>query len=252
MYGKIFTSIWDGSLYGQLEATATLMALVTLCNADGVIDMTPEAISGRTGWPIEFVRKGIEQLEQPDSRSRTGDHDGRRLVRLDEHRTWGWLIVNYTKYREKKDLDTARDQNRERVRRFREREKQVTDSNDPSRNVTLCNGSSRQAEAEAEAEKKKPRRAQARDDSPDAKTRGEADPPPGLDPVAWSRWEGYRREIRKPLKPVSIPAAQRELAAFGSDQAAVVEQSVAQGWQGLFALKPKPKPAATIGGRQWE
>lgn len=60
---------------------------------------------------------------------------------------------------------------------------------------------------------------------------------PGVDADAWSRWLDYRKQIRKPLKQVSMPAAQRELAAFGSDQAAVVEQSVAHGWQGLFPLK---------------
>lgn len=61
--------------------------------------------------------------------------------------------------------------------------------------------------------------------------------PDGLNFEAWERWEGYRKLIRKPLKPVSIPAAQQALAAFGSEQSAVVEQSVANGWQGLFALK---------------
>lgn len=75
------------------------------------------------------------------------------------------------------------------------------------------------------------------DDSPGPGTQAAAELPPGLDPAVWSRWRDYRREIRKPLKPVSIPAAQRELAAFGCDQAAVVEQSIAQGWTGVFALK---------------
>jgi hypothetical protein len=76
---------------------------------------------------------------------------------------------------------------------------------------------------------------------PDHKNKeGAASPAPvGLDLPAWERWVEYRKAIRKPLKPVSIPAAQRELAAFGAEQAAVVEQSVANGWQGLFALKPK-------------
>jgi hypothetical protein len=64
----------------------------------------------------------------------------------------------------------------------------------------------------------------------------------GLDVSSWDRWSAYRVEIRKPLKPASIPAAQKALAAFGSDQAAVVEQSIAQGWQGLFPLKEKTKP----------
>ncbi|MGC8519824.1 MAG: hypothetical protein ACP5P4_15095 [Steroidobacteraceae bacterium] len=77
-------------------------------------------------------------------------------------------------------------------------------------------------------------------------------PPDGLDPEAWERWLEYRKQIRKPLKPASIPAAQKSLAAFGSDQAAVVEQSIANGWQGLFAPKaanttqrPKEAPSAT-------
>jgi hypothetical protein len=62
-------------------------------------------------------------------------------------------------------------------------------------------------------------------------------PPAGLDLQAWNRWEAYRIEIRKPIKPASLLAAQRKLAGFGAAQAAVVEQSVAQGWTGLFELK---------------
>ena len=73
---------------------------------------------------------------------------------------------------------------------------------------------------------------------------GGEDSPPGLDAVSWKRWTDYRTQIRRPLKPVSIPAAQRELAAFGAEQAAVVEQSIAHGWQGLFALKPKASGSA--------
>jgi hypothetical protein len=57
---------------------------------------------------------------------------------------------------------------------------------------------------------------------------------------AWSRWDQYRREIRKPIKPASVQAAQRKLAGFGLDQSAVVEQSVGQGWTGLFPLKDRP------------
>lgn len=59
----------------------------------------------------------------------------------------------------------------------------------------------------------------------------------GLDPEAWRAWLEYRVQIRKPLKPVSMPAAQRTLAAFGCNQMAVVQQSIANGWQGLFELK---------------
>lgn len=92
----------------------------------------------------------------------------------------------------------------------------------PGKHMGLQEGKGREREREKEGE-----------GNGDAQARA----PDGLDLDSWNRWEGYRREIRKPLKPASIPAAQRALAAFGSDQAAVVEQSVAHGWQGLFALK---------------
>lgn len=60
---------------------------------------------------------------------------------------------------------------------------------------------------------------------------------PGLDAQAWARWVDYRKQISKPLKPVSVPAAAKALAAFGSNQVAVVEQSVQYGWTGLFELR---------------
>lgn len=59
----------------------------------------------------------------------------------------------------------------------------------------------------------------------------------GLDVEAWVRWEKYRREIRKPIKPASLLAAQRQLAGYGEFQSQVVEQSIANGYQGLFELK---------------
>lgn len=64
----------------------------------------------------------------------------------------------------------------------------------------------------------------------------------GLDESAWQRWFGYRRDIRKPIKPASILAAQQELAGFGSEQATVVQHSIANSYQGLFA----PNGRATV------
>lgn len=61
--------------------------------------------------------------------------------------------------------------------------------------------------------------------------------PQGLDVQAWERWVDYRKRIGKAIKPVSMPSTQKSLAAFGDSQAAVVEQSIANGWQGLFPLK---------------
>ena len=63
-----------------------------------------------------------------------------------------------------------------------------------------------------------------------------------LDQQAWERWVAYRKAIRKPIKEVSEHAMKLKLARFGADQDAVVEQSIANQYQGLFPLKDKPKP----------
>lgn len=61
--------------------------------------------------------------------------------------------------------------------------------------------------------------------------------PEGLDEHAWARWVEYRGKAGKALKPVSWPSAMQALVKHGPSQMEVVEQSIANGWQGLFTLK---------------
>ncbi len=65
----------------------------------------------------------------------------------------------------------------------------------------------------------------------------------GLDLEAWTEYVTFRSAIRKPIHQASVEAAQTRLLKFGSEadglggQLAVVRQSIANGWKGLFALK---------------
>ena len=54
---------------------------------------------------------------------------------------------------------------------------------------------------------------------------------------AWERFLEYRKQSKKPIRPASFEQAQKLLEGFGSQQLEVVEQTIAQGWQGLFPLK---------------
>jgi hypothetical protein len=66
-----------------------------------------------------------------------------------------------------------------------------------------------------------------------------------LDSEAWERWKAYRTVIKKPMKPITEEAAKLKFQRYGADQAAVVDQSIANGWQGLFELqKAKTDPNA--------
>jgi hypothetical protein len=123
MYGKLFESMYDGTLYGQWQAIVTLQQLVILADEDGVVDMTPPALAARTSIPLEIVEAGIQQLQQADKYSRTPAEEGRRIVLLDPDRPWGWRIVNYAKYRDMRDREQRKEYMREYMRERRKQEK---------------------------------------------------------------------------------------------------------------------------------
>jgi hypothetical protein len=130
LYGKVFLSIYDGTLYGHWEAIITMQQLIALADADGIVDMTPQAIAARTSIPFDIIERGLKKLSEPDPYSRTPGEDGRRIILIDEHRPWGWQLVNYLKYKHLRDSDEVRAQTRERVRKHREkRNAGVTASN---------------------------------------------------------------------------------------------------------------------------
>jgi hypothetical protein len=57
----------------------------------------------------------------------------------------------------------------------------------------------------------------------------------------WARWIEYRKEIRHVLTVSTAEAQLHKLAQAGAEVAGkIIEQSVEQGWQGLFPLKELP------------
>jgi len=157
VFGKIFVSLWDGTLATDWPAWSVFVFMIASATDDGVLDLTPQAIAARTGIPLEQVRGAIVVLEAEDPESRTGEAGGRRIVRLDEHRSWGWQIVNYMKYREIRDKETRKRQYRESKARARSATRQqdvMTRDDGRGRAWTTVDqcGMSTQAEAEAEAE----------------------------------------------------------------------------------------------------
>lgn len=226
-YTKLFDSMWSGSLYGKFEASAVFMVMLSLSDAEGQVDMTHEAISGRTGWPIDFIREGIRQLEEPDERSRTPDASGRRIIRIGEDRDWGWFITNHAKYRDEMRSIERREYLKEAKRKERDKRRQQLSTGQPS--STAVNPSYAYAETDTNTEKnKKP------------PTAGFA-VPEGLNLEAWREWQAYRK-----LKPASLQAAARKLAKLGDRQAEAVEHSIANGYTGLFPPRTEIGRKASI------
>lgn len=122
MYGKLFEQMYDGTLAtkGPWQALVTFQQFIILADKHGNVDMTPDAIARRTTIPLAIITEGITALEQPDAESRSPALEGRRIVRLSEHREWGWNVVNHGHYRKIRTDDERREYMRLYQRKRRE------------------------------------------------------------------------------------------------------------------------------------
>ena len=124
MYGKIFSTLWTGSLMGAGAVVQNLMTYACVnCDPKGFVELNPKLLAAVFGEPVADVEKSLAHLQKPDPDSRTPDEEGRRLAREGQ---FLYRVVNYEKYRRTYDADAKREQTRDRVRRHRQGKKDVT------------------------------------------------------------------------------------------------------------------------------
>lgn len=128
MYGKLFASMFRGSLYGKWQAIVTFQQMIILADQDGTVDFTPEALSATTSIPLDIIQEGIALLEAPDPSSRSPGEEGRRIVLLNPDRPWGWQIVNYQHYRSIRTAEERRAYHREYWRKNRKTQPDSTET----------------------------------------------------------------------------------------------------------------------------
>lgn len=146
MYAKLFTSIYQGTLRGNSHGLLVFTNLIAHADKAGQVDIHPRAISEEVGLTVDQVRSALDELEAPDAESRSPEEEGRRILRLDEHRAWGWRVVNYLKYRAIRNEDDRREQNRAAQIKWRSKQ-----SKPASAKVSPASAQSAHTEAEAEA-----------------------------------------------------------------------------------------------------
>jgi hypothetical protein len=221
--------MYDGTLAtkGPWQALVTFQQMIILADKDGIVDMTAEAIARRTTVPLEIIVLGIDALEQPDSQSRTQDLEGRRIVRLDSGRQWGWQIVNHTHYRKIRSQEERREYMRKYQREYRAKKANVnTDVN----NVSNVNPCSKQYAVSSMQKKVKT------NPTPSASL------PAGL-AVSAELWQAFRDQRKANRAPMTQRAESllakrlQEMVDNGQDGAKVVEQSIERGWRGLFPVE---------------
>lgn len=74
----------------------------------------------------------------------------------------------------------------------------------------------------------------------------EAPPPPEhADPEVWERFRKHRRQLRRPLTPEAVRLIARRLAEHPQDANEMLENSIANGWTGVFPLRRNGKGASS-------
>lgn len=125
MFGKIFASLYTGSMIGAGPVVFALMPYI-IANAvpdkriGAQVELNPVLLSAIIGTSPKEIEKAIEFLCQPDPKSRSPDEGGRRLIRLG---TYDYRVVNYLKYRRIRDEEERREANRINQQNLRDRKK---------------------------------------------------------------------------------------------------------------------------------
>lgn len=120
MYNKLFTKILDSSIW--LESTDVRIVWITfiaMMDQDGIVPLSSVGnVANRARVSEEAATTAINCLEAPDHRNPDQDDEGRRIERIPGV---GWKVINSEKYRDIVKAETQRMQNRERVRKHREK-----------------------------------------------------------------------------------------------------------------------------------
>lgn len=119
-YVKLYQSIKKGTLAAKRGLPLALWPLFLLeADWNGVVDVHPGVLAAQWGFSEAEVREAIAFWEKPDLQSRNPSEKGKRIVRLDEFRDWGWQVVNFAEYRDAGPDGAARLRDRLKKRRKR-------------------------------------------------------------------------------------------------------------------------------------
>lgn len=138
-FTKLFSQILDSTIWDEpWTVKGVWITLLAMADRNGCVYASIPGLARRATVTLEDCETALQVFLSPDPYSRTPDHDGRRIEPIDG----GWQLLNYLKYREQRDEDARREQNRVAQQRHRA----------SSKNADSQHKSAPSAHAEADAE----------------------------------------------------------------------------------------------------
>lgn len=96
------------------------ITLLALADRYGFVEGSVPGLADTARVSLDECVDSLERLTAPDEWSRTQDHDGRRIEKLEG----GWQILNFSKFRVEQREANRREYKREWMRRYRARQRQ--------------------------------------------------------------------------------------------------------------------------------
>lgn len=227
---KLDCGILDSSLWHEdAETRVVFLTMLALTEPTGLCPATAPGIASRAQLPLERVEIILAKLESPDKHSRSLEEEGRRIERVDG----GYNIVNYLKYRAKRDPDERKEQVREAVARHRAKKKGVipVSQGNPMKAQEEVEGD---VEVEAEVEEK-----QKKDSSS----------PPVTEPAGFlDFWTVYPRKVGKGAARVRWKKINPDAALAERITLAVCAQRLWKSWEDVQFI---PHPSTWLNEERW-
>ncbi len=156
-FTKLFSSIVTSTIWQEDSDTCKIwVTMLALADAQGFVDATVPGLANLAKVPIDKTRDAIKKFLSPDPDSRSKEYEGRRITETDG----GWILLNYTFYREQRDPEERKQYMREYMQKYRKQaltsvNNVNTETGEIVNSVNSCKSPLAQAEAEAEGEKQK-------------------------------------------------------------------------------------------------
>jgi len=118
-YTKLFSSIVTSSVWCESsDVLRVWIAMLATCNHEGEVEGSIPGFANLARVTVPEMESAVKILMDPDSHSRTPEHDGRRIKAI----PGGWKVLNHFIYRERCQGKAGSRAAYERERRGRARE----------------------------------------------------------------------------------------------------------------------------------
>lgn len=222
-YAKVFSDIVHSTVWREDVYTKVVwITMLVMADRHGLVMSSIPGLADAAKVSLEQCLSALEVLSSPDKYSRTKEFEGRRIDEVDG----GWLLLNYEKFRSRKDDEEQRIRTADRVRRHRLKLLGRTETDNVTENVTVTQ-SNPIAETSSTAS---------------ANSKAIKDIfvlPEWIDVKAWTEWEKFRIERKKPLSDLSRKKCVAVLEKHKGQQKEIIDLSIMNGWTGLFPPKSR-------------